>query len=217
MEHIEPAVAGMVARARRPRKTRSPARTRAKATKRWLEEAERLSERFTLEELNEMAARTEAAADLVDARESSGRSVLTGESLPAAAKLERIALTNLQRSFAERQRLLQGTLTVPQVAALLGTRRQTPHDRLHAGRLVAIKDGGQWRFPLWQFDAEGPDGVVAGLPETVRALGDALPPLALIRWLVTPKPLLGRQTPIEALRQGRIDAVLAEARAAGAD
>ncbi len=56
------------------------------------------------------------------------------------------------------------------------------------------------RFPSWQFDPAGPDGVLPGLPEVIRAL-DAMPTLSKIGWLTSPKALLP-DPPVEMLRRG---------------
>ena len=87
-----------------------------------------------------------------------------------------------QRAFAHRRELLKGALTAPQVARLLGTTRQTPHDRAQAQTLLAIEDKSSLRFPHWQFDANGPNGVVAGLPDALRALEASS--LGKIRWFM---------------------------------
>lgn len=99
-----------------------------------------------------------------------------------------------------RQSLLAETLTAPEVAARLGVSRQTPHDRVRAGALLAVMDRGMLRFPAWQFDPAGPGGALAGLPEVIRALGD-MPALSKIGWMVSPKALLP-DAPVEMLRQG---------------
>lgn len=120
----------------------------------------------------------------------------------------------LQARFASRRDLLQHCIGTSDVVRLLGLRnRQTPLDRLKARTLLAIREQGQWRFPLWQFDPDGPDGVIAGLPEVLAALPVA--DLSKARWLQRPQPLLDEQTPLQALRAGQLDRVLTEARAVG--
>ena len=117
------------------------------------------------------------------------------------------------RAFQFRKELLADALTAPQVADLLGTTRQTPHDRARRGGLLAVLDRGQLRFPRWQFDPAGPDGVVAGLPELIRALD--VSPLAKVSWLTRPNPHLEDRTPLAALKDGDRGRALDAARAVG--
>lgn len=159
------------------------------------------------------------------------RGALPGEEPPSSADEQQVvaALTEgldvgpfdqqvahfsaLARGFASRRALLAGALTTGEVAALYGASRQMPLDRLRAGTLLGVRERGDWRFPSWQFDPHGPDGVVGGLPQVLAAL----PSSALLRasWLTAWHPAL-RATPIEALRNGQLAAVLREARAVGA-
>ncbi len=117
------------------------------------------------------------------------------------------------RAFARRRELLADTLTTAEVAALLRTTRQTPHDRAAANRLLALRDGGQLRFPRWQFDPEGPDGVLDGLPKVLEALNVSA--FAKAAWLTSSQPALGGRTPLEALGAGEIDSVVRLAAAVG--
>ena len=134
-----------------------------------------------------------------------------GEAPSNPAELEFQAL---QARFSLRRQLLSQCIGSTEVVSLLGLRnRQTPLDRIKAGTLLAIRDQGQWRFPLWQFDPDGPDGVVAGLSDVLAALPVA--DLIKARWLQRPQPLLDGQTPLQLLREGQRDRVLAEARAVG--
>lgn len=77
---------------------------------------------------------------------------------------------------------------------------------------MAVLDHGTLRFPFWQFDSEGPDGVIEGLPQVLRALQGS--PLAQISWLTTPNSVLHRGpedsgiTPLEALKSGQIQRVV---------
>lgn len=115
--------------------------------------------------------------------------------------------------FQHRRDLLKGALTAQQVADLLGTTRQTPHDRVQRNRLLAVMDRGAWRFPSWQFDPEGPDGVVAGLPDVLQALH--VSPLVKVKWLTHPNVYLDQMTPLELVKRGQVSRVLAEARSVG--
>lgn len=109
--------------------------------------------------------------------------------------------------------MLSGSLTAAEVASLLGTSRQTPHDRLKNQTLLGVLDRGAYRFPAWQFDPEGPDGVVNGLPSVSRAL--SVSDLAKISWFTRPNPFLDGLTPLQALRSGQKERVLAEAVSVG--
>lgn len=119
-----------------------------------------------------------------------------------------------QQAFDTRQALLAGSLAATEVAGLLGTTRQTPHDRAGKGKLLAVMDQGRLRFPAWQFDPDGPDGVVAGLPDVLRALDAS--PLGKASWLTRPNPYLEGRLPLQALRDGDLARVLDQARAVGA-
>lgn len=133
---------------------------------------------------------------------------------PGPANPAQLEFEALQARFAMRRDLLEHTIGSREVVALLGARnRQTPLDRIKAGSLLAFRDQGHWRFPLCQFDPDGPDGVVAGLPEVLAAL--RLPDLSKARWLQRPQPVFGGDTPLERLRQGQVQAVLEEAQAVG--
>ena len=134
-----------------------------------------------------------------------------GDTPPNPAQLEFEAL---QARFALRRELLAHTIGTAQVNDLLAARsRQTAHDRIKAGTLLAVRDQGHWRLPTWQFDPDGPDGVIDGLPEVLKAL--QLSDLAKVRWLQRPQPVFSGATPIELLRQGRHTEVVAEARQVG--
>jgi len=122
---------------------------------------------------------------------------------------------NLRRARDQRERLLAGSLTAPQVADLLGVSRQTPHDRRTAKRLIATFDRGAWRFPAWQFDPAAPDGVLAGLPEVLDEL-NGLDDLGRIAWFVAPRPGLDGRSVVDLLRAGDRRLALQLARSAAA-
>ena len=133
---------------------------------------------------------------------------------PVPADPVALELQSLRQLFELRRRQLRSAIGADQVADLLQTRsRQTPHDRAKAGTLLAIRENGRLRFPLSQFDPEGPDGVVSGLGVVLAALD--LSPLGKAAWLERPHPTLDGQTPIERLKAGDLADVVEVARRAG--
>ena len=121
-------------------------------------------------------------------------------------------LANLHRLYQRRQRLLEKSLTSTEVAELLDWKtRKTIHDKLKANSILGIKDKGVYRFPVWQFDPEGNDGILDGLPQVLEAL--EVSNFTKLNWLSKPHPAFDNLTPVEMLKQGNIHDVLVEARA----
>jgi hypothetical protein len=128
----------------------------------------------------------------------------------APANAAQLEFEALRRSFTLRRQLLARTIGTAEVNELLAAgSRQTVHDRLRAGTLLGILDQGKWRCPLWQFDADGPNGVIDGLAQVLQAL--QVSNLAKARWLQKPHPVFGGSTPLDLLRLGRLEDVLVEA------
>lgn len=209
-------------RERRTSPTKRPARAargrprnKSEAERRLVAAHKQLAKELPRREVDLIVKDSEQTVALIQTKEPR-TSAVTGEALPASHELVRIRKENLLRSFRDRHLLLRGALAAKDVADLLEVGRQTPHDRAKAGTLLAIKDNGQLRFPAWQFDPEGPDGVVEGLPEVVQAMRGPMSPLAKIRWFLSPKSLLAARTPLDALREGDVEDVVTEARAIGA-
>jgi hypothetical protein len=167
--------------------------------------------------LEVVSSRIERALESPEVPEERRRELvadLTGGREYGRQERSALEMAALARSFKRRRELLEGSLSASQVADLLGTTRQTPHDRVKGGALLAVLDRGVWRFPAWQFDPEGPDGVIEGLGEVLRALHAS--PLAKASWFVRPNPYLeGRTTPLEVLREGQVGAVRSAAEAVG--
>lgn len=127
------------------------------------------------------------------------------------ADLERQALLI---GLAERNRILEPSLSIQEVADLLGTSPHIPHNLIKARTLLGIEHNGSLRFPTWQFDPSGDNGVISGLGQVLKIL--EAPPFAQARWLQIPNRVLDGQTPLEALKAGRLQEVIAEARGVGA-
>lgn len=93
----------------------------------------------------------------------------------------------------------------------LGTIRRAVRDK----RLVALRGGnGELRFPIWQFRKGG--GVILGLREVMTALplGIINDDVGIVAFFLNPNPLTAGNSPIRALRAGKVDQVLSAAFAA---
>jgi hypothetical protein len=187
-----------------------------KAAARTVEALQHLLEESSPEYLEVVSSRIERALEFPELPEERRDLVadLTGGREYGRQERSALEMATLARSFRRRRELLEGSLTASQVATLLGTTRQTPHDRVKSDTLLAVFDRGVWRFPAWQFDPEGPDGVVEGLPEVLRTLHTS--PLAKASWLVRPNQYLEERTPLEALKEGQLEAVRSVAETVGA-
>jgi len=76
-----------------------------------------------------------------------------------------------------------------------------------------VRERGGLRFPRWQFDPDGADGVLAGFPDVLRALD--VSPLAKVSWFIRPNPYLGGRTPLAALKAGEREKLVSLARGVG--
>jgi hypothetical protein len=150
----------------------------------------------------------------VDANTDALAESIAGKTFTRQERIQ-LEMDTLVRHFQHRRQLLARSLSASQVAKLLGTSRQTPHDRVSSQTLLAIKDNGKLCFPEWQFDPAGSDGVIEGLPAVLKALG--ISDYAKLNWLTRNNPYLEDTTPIQALKAGQKERVLAEAAAVGAN
>lgn len=122
-----------------------------------------------------------------------------------------LELVNLHRLYERRHRLLAKSLTSTEVANLLDWKtRKTIHDKLKAKDILGIKDKGVYRFPVWQFDPEGDDGILNGLSQVLKALETS--DFTKLNWLSKPHPAFNNKTPVEMLKKGNVHQVLIEAR-----
>ncbi len=128
-----------------------------------------------------------------------------------------LELANLERYYKRRREILKSSITTPEVAKLIGCQAiTTVHDRRKACTLLGLKDNGIYKFPLWQFDPEGDDGVIDGLPELLKTL--QIPNFAKLNWLSKPLRAFNNQTPVEILKKGEredIEDLMVEARGVG--
>jgi hypothetical protein len=192
----------------------SPARKRQRdAFERTIAVFRNFRESATSEEMERIAQRLEQAVKPPKSEHAALLAALTGgQNFTEKERLE-AETTSIARYFQKRQELLQDSLSATEVARLLGTCRQTPHDRVKSGALLAVREKGGLRFPRWQFDPNGPDGILAGFPEVLKAL--AVSPLAKTSWFTRPSPYLEGRTPLQALQSGEVERLVTLARAVG--
>lgn len=198
----------------RTRKANPTAASRQQSIEQLVELVRRQAESTDADTLASMLARWNHATDPSPAETHPALHALTEGREYTPEEQAHLELQAQRHAFARRRQLLFGALTAAQVADLLGTRRQTPHDRVRSKTLLGVEENGRWLFPCWQFDANGPNGVVDGLPDALKALD--LSSLGKVSWLTTPSPYLEGRTPLQALKDGEKERVLDQARAVGA-
>jgi len=165
--------------------------------------------------LEAWASRRMAQADRVVASEP-GKPVKTKANIepPAYApgSRARALLQGMKIAEADLQEA-GGTFTAAEAQRLLnGVSRQALEKRVKDGSLLAVPGpSNRRRYPAMQFTGEG---VVPGL----KAVQEALPthnPWTILNFLVHPDERLGGRKPIEMLRDGDADLVVAAARGMG--
>jgi hypothetical protein len=151
--------------------------------------------------------------EAVDSAANALANTITGKSFSRQERIQ-LEMETLSKHFQHRRQLLDQSFTAAEVAQLLGTSRQTSHDRVSSQTLLAIKENGKLCFPSWQFDPAGPDGVIDGLPAVLKVL--EISDYAKLNWLTRVNPYLDSQTPIQALKAGQKERVIEEASTVGA-
>jgi hypothetical protein len=167
---------------------------RAAFQRRSLEALDRIASTATIEHLAEALA---APTDVGTLARALGDNDVVGA---AVVSLEPLAPL-IARNAEHRLELLEaagGTLNASEVALLLNVSRQAVDKRRRANGLLALRQGGDWRYPRCQFD-EARHDVVADLPRFLREVNIANP-WVLLDLLVTPDDALGGKTPFEILR-----------------
>lgn len=124
-----------------------------------------------------------------------------------------LEVNSLYNYFKRRHELLSNSIGSVQASEMLEVSKQTIHDRIKEAKLIGLVESNMMRLPLFQFDPEGPNGTVAGLPEVLKELSCSL--LGKISWLTTANPVFGGRSPIEAMKRGDLKQVLVEARSVG--
>jgi helix-turn-helix protein len=120
------------------------------------------------------------------------------------------------RAAARQSQLIEqagGLLSPEEAAERIGMSRQTVSNWRRQGRLLAIPRGRRdFAYPAMQF---GGGGVLPGI-DLVLGASNLRDPWSQLGMLLTPAETLGGDTPLQALRVGRIDEAVRVARRAGA-
>lgn len=106
--------------------------------------------------------------------------------------------------------ILQTSLSPAEVAARLAVSAARVRQTIQSGALFAVRTGGRWRVPRFQF---GSDGLVPNIGAVNAAAPRTLDPVSLERWYRTPDPELRGPdgdpvSPLDWLRAGRDPAPL---------
>lgn len=101
-----------------------------------------------------------------------------------------------------------GSVSGHELADILGITRQAVDKRRKRGTLIGLNLGRRgYAYPVWQIGLAGLENVLAELKE--------LDPWTQAAYLLAPNRWLDGQTPLHALRAGKLDAVLSAARLYG--
>ena len=106
------------------------------------------------------------------------------------------------------------TLSLTAASARLGVSRQNLHKRIQRGSALGVLRNGEILVPTCQFvEADGKLAIVKGLRQVTESfLASGEGHWAAMQFLIDPDPNLGT-TPMDALKGGRLEAVIAAAQA----
>lgn len=117
-------------------------------------------------------------------------------------------LASKLRGFELRQEMIKksgGVLSSGKVAELLNVSCQAVDKRRSANQLLALTQGRRgYSYPSFQFE----EGTTLGGLEPVLKLLSALDPWMQLAFFTSPNERLDNETPIEALRSGKVSEVV---------
>jgi hypothetical protein len=132
--------------------------------------------------------------------------------LSAAEAADALAFAEAE-SEKFRQSLLRESVDAAEASRRIGCSRQDLERLRRDGHLIALQDGSEWCFPLWQFEPNAPNGILPGLGEVLRHL--FLSPVGAAFWLLQPSEQLGGRPPLELLRRHQTETVVRLAKEQG--
>lgn len=131
------------------------------------------------------------------------------EPMSPAEAAQELVLAEME-ARRNRELVLEDAVNSTEAAALIHRSRQAIERLRRAGRLLALREGNQWRYPRWQFEPDAPGGVLPRLEEVLRELD--LSPTGAALWLLLPAERFGRSRPIDLLRRHQPEPVIQLAR-----
>ena len=111
----------------------------------------------------------------------------------------------LEDYLALRRDAVESSQSTVEVARRLAISAAAVTKRRAAGRLLAFRHKGDWRYPTWQFDA---GSVLPGAVAAWEAMPNLYDELARVRWFTLPSVGLGGRSPLAALHDGDVAAVV---------
>lgn len=123
------------------------------------------------------------------------------------------------RGIRRKRELLEaegGSVGTAEAAEILGgISKQAVDKRRERGTILALpKGGGEYAFPLWQFDEGAKDGLVPGLSRVLKSFS-VHNPWMRAEFMLAPNARLGGGRPIDMLKGGEVEAVVRTAAAYG--
>jgi hypothetical protein len=98
-----------------------------------------------------------------------------------------------------------GTVRAGAVARRLGTSPMMVEQLRQGGYILAVPLSHGYAYPAWQFEGRS---ILSGLSAVLRARGQQ-DGWANLEYFLMPNPYLGEERPLDALRRGAGDAVIA--------
>jgi hypothetical protein len=123
------------------------------------------------------------------------------------------------RGIRRKREVLQaegGSVGTVEAAQILGgISKQAVDKRRERGTILALpKGGGEYAFPLWQFDENTRDGLLPGLARVLKRFSVENPWMRA-EFMLAPNARLGGKKPLNALRDGEVEAPALAASAYG--
>ena len=131
------------------------------------------------------------------------------EPMSPAEAAEELVLAEMEAQ-RNRELVLKDSVNSAEAAVLTRRSRQAIERLRRAGRILALREGSQWRYPRWQFEPDAPGGVIPRLDEVLRELD--LSPAGAALWLLLPAERFGRSRPLDLLRRHQPEPVIQLAR-----